>query len=456
MDRKRNQFACQVQKIRESIDAGKLVFQDGLSIKLIEEAISRYVAEFRDRVYTPWTTLWLFLNQVISRSSCQRAVSRFIAYRAAHGQSPCSPKTTAYCGGRQRLPIEFYQFLMEESGRRTAAKALESWKFHGREVKPVDGTTVSMPETEDNVEAYPLQDKSRAGISFPLARLLVVFSLSVGTVLKVARAPYRGKGTGEYSLLREVLSVFNQGDIALGDCGFCSFSHLAELHQRGVDSVVKLEGTRLGNFILVKRLGKNDAHYRWTKPKSQPETFSSEEFKSLPAELLVRIITVYVRQRGFRTQRFDIVTTLTDHQEYPAEELALLYRRRWWAELYLRDIKSTLEMDHLSCKTPEMVEKEIYVHLLAYNMIRIQMAEAAQLADLPPYKISFKSTLETIIEFQSCQQPTTNTMQATMYATIAFHQVGKQPNRNQPRAVKRREKHELLTKPRSEYQNQAA
>ena len=456
MHRKGESFRCQVQRVREKVDAGDLVFMDCLSGETIQAVIDQLGIEFRERIYTPWVTLWLFLFQTLSKSkgTCAAAVSRFIVHRTAQGQAPCSPETKSYCSARRKLPEAFYQTIFRKLGHHASRQAASVWKFFDREVKVVDGTTVSMPETEENCEEYPLADPARAGLSFPMARLLVIFSLSVGTALEVAISPYRGKRTGEYALLRQLVDSFEPNEILLADAGFCSYCHLVELHQRGVDSVVKAEHSRLGNLVAIKRLGKDDVLYRWSKPNGKPDTFDRSEFNALPGELLIRVVTVRVDQPGFRTKQFDIVTTLTNHKLYRRDDLADLYFRRWRAELYLRDIKSTLGMDQLKCKSPEMVRREIYVNLIAYNLVRIQIAEAAYASGIQPHQISFSSTVDTILQFQAEFKQPSNRALAVMLAVIANRRVGKQPDRVEPRAVKRRSPHALLTKPRAEARNE--
>lgn len=453
MDRKTKQFRCQVQKIREQIEQGLLAFTGGLSSDIVQEAIDRAGVEFRERIYTPWVTLWLFLYQIMARGACADAVSHLIAHRIGNGQQPCSPSTTSYCEARSRLPKSFYHSILVQTGGNASQQAPTEWKFHGRDVKVGDGTTVSMPETDENCEEFPLQDSERAGLSFPLARILVLFSLSVGTVLEAAISPYRGKRTGEYAMLRTLVGSFQSNDVFLADRGFCSFCHIVELHQRGVDSVVKLEETREGNLTFVKRLAKNDRLFRWRKPIGKPETFTRDEFNALPDEILVRLVTVKVDQPGFRVKQFDILTTLTNHKQYPSLDLADLYRRRWQAELFLRDIKVSLGMDRLRCESPEAVYKEIYAHLIAYNLVRIQIAQAAYVSSLCPQKISFTTSLKTILRFRTQFQQLNAITVATMLATIAYHQVGRQPDRTEPRAIKRRPKHDYLTVPRQQSRN---
>ena len=216
---------------------------------------------------------------------------------------------------------------------------------------------------------------------------------------------------------------------------------------------MKAEHSRLGNLVRVKKLSKHDVLYRWPKPKGKPDTFDRDEFNALPDEMLIRLMKVRVEQPGFRTVQFDVLATLTDHQLYSTADLARLYRRRWQAELFIRDIKATLGMDELKCKTPAMVRKEIYAYLVAYNLVRIRMAQAAHLADILPEQISFTSSLCTIVQFQDQFQEMSPHVLAVMLAILAQRRVGKQPDRHEPRAVKRRCRHALLTKPRSQARN---
>jgi hypothetical protein len=450
MDRTGKKFRCHVEKFRERVESGKLVFADSLSVGAVEAVIDQLHIEFRTRVYTPWITLWLFLFQAMSGGSCADAVSRLISDLASKNKPPCSPETGAYCEARSRLPEEFYQSILQSLGYGALQKTPSEWKFFGRNVKVVDGTTVSMPETEANCEQFPLQDPARAGLSFPLARILVIFSLSVGTVLEAAISPYRGKQTGEYALLRTLRESFEPNEILLGDGGFCSYCHLAELLQIHVDSIVRAEPSHLVNLVVVKKLAKDDVLYRWRKPKGKPDTFNRSEFNALPDEILVRLVTVRFDQPGFRTRQVEVLTTLTDHKRFRASDIATLFRRRWRAELFIRDIKTTLGMDQLRCQTPEMIRKEIYAHLIAYNLVRIHMAEAAQLAKILPEQISFTSSLKTLLQFQTVFEQMTPPTLAIMLATISWRRVGKQPDRFEPRAVKRRQPHAYLTTPRAE------
>jgi hypothetical protein len=450
MQTAQGKFSAQVHEVRQQIEHGELAFQDSLSPKIVEGALERHKLDWRERIYTPWTTLTAFVNQVLSQDQCCKQVVRWLmAHRLRRGEEVCAPTTSSYCEARSRLPEQFYSDLVKETGRRASAEAPEAWLFKTRPVKVLDGTTVSMPETEANVEEYPLADPDRKGISYPIARLLVIFSLSVGTVLDYMIRPYQGKGTGELSMFTQLSDTFEPGEIALGDRAFCSYGHVALLRKRSVDVLVKLNKSRDPNLEFVKRLRKNDDLYRWHKPKEKPETLTDEEWDSLPDEILVRLVTVYVNVPGFRTKEFEVVTTILDPREISASEIGELYFLRWKAELCLRDIKATLKMDFLRCRTPAMVRKEIAAHLLGYNLIRIHIAQAAACRELHPYQISFKGAVQTLAAFAEQRQNGEAQVLAIILATIGCDIVGKRPGRFEPRCVKQRNnKYDNLTEPR--------
>ena len=163
----------------------------------------------------------------------------------------------------------------------------------------------------------------------------------------------------------------------------------------------------------------------------------------MPEEILIRIVEVQVQDRGFRVERFEVATTLLDAREYPAEAIAGLFFRRWQAELYLDQIKTSLGLEMLRCKSPEMIAKELWVGFLAYNTIRIQMAQAAECFDVPLQEISFTVTMNTMVAFREARSVEER---ALMLAAIVQVRVGQRPGRSEPRAVKRRSKpYERLT-----------
>src|SRR4051794_17794060 len=307
---------------------------------------------WRNRTYTPWITLGLFLSQVLADDhSCDQAVDRFQKVRYDQGLPAVSSETTSYCDARRRLPERLPWDLVRRTGRSILEGAEAAWTFHGRAVKIIDGTTVTMPDTPENQAAYPQQATQAPGVGFPIARLLVVFSLAVGTVLEAAIGPYQGKQTSELALLRQVLDRFGRGDIALADRFFCSYWTIAAWRARGVDVVVRLHQRRTADFRRGRRLGREDHLVTWPKPRQAPDWMSRAEYEAMPAELTARELRVRVKDVTERVRRLVIVTTLADAKRYPAKELGGLFRQRWHAELDLRALKSRMQMEVLRTKS---------------------------------------------------------------------------------------------------------
>ena len=438
---------------------GNLYFAGLLPEDRIEQAFGKARWFWQSWIYSPAVTLWVFLAQCLSVDhSCRDAVARLIAWRLTQGLKPCSADTGAYCTARERIPEEACLQLARDAGRRVDDEAPVDWRWLGRRVLDVDGSTITMPDTPENQAEYPQVPGQRRGCGFPIARIVVVFSLAVCTVLDAAIGRYQGKQTGENSLFRTLHGMLREGDVVLGDRYFSGWFDLMLLQQRGVDSVVRKHQLRATDFRTGQRLGPHDQLVCWQKPP-RPDWMSKEQYASLPADLTVREVRVVVRQKGFRTKALVIVTTLLDAEQYPAEELALLYRRRWQAELHLRSLKIVLQMDHLRCKTPHRVRNEFYMHLLAYNLLRQLLAAAAFRANVEPWSVSFKGALQTIsnlLPLLATSVSTESWCQALLEA-IATHLVGNRPDRFEPRVKKRRpKKYKLMREPRENYKRRAA
>jgi Transposase DDE domain len=318
-----------------------LPFLKSLSRALVEEACRRCNHAWRERIYTPWITLGIFLSQILSDDhSCDDAISRFQKFRYDQGLPAVAPESSSYCEARQRLPEELTWDLVRRTGQAIHHQAKDAWLFHGRSVKVIDGSTVTMPDTPENQAAYPQLDSQAPGVGFPIARLLVVFSLAVGTVLEATLGPYQGKQTSELALLRQVLDQFQPGDIVLADRFFCSYWVIAALQARGVEVVVRLHQARKADFRRGRRLGREDHLVTWTKPTHVPGWMSRAEYEAMPAQITVRELRIRVRDRTKRVRDLVIVTTLTDGTTYPAEELRSLFRQRWNAEVCQADCTS--------------------------------------------------------------------------------------------------------------------
>jgi putative transposase len=440
--------------VAEARRHGDLYFAALLPQDRILKAFGAARAAWQGWVYTPAITVWVFLSQCLSPDhSCRDAVARLIAWRLTQGLPPCSAETGAYCTARSDLPEEALHALVRDVGKQVEDESPEKWLWHGRKVRVVDGSTVTMPDTPENQAAYPQQKSQKPGCGFPLARILVIFSLSVGTVLEAAIGKYKGKQTGENSLFRRLYKVLAEGDVILADRYFSGWCDIVVPWQRGVDIVVRKHQLRRTDFRAGERLGKDDHLVSWPRPQ-RPEWMSEEEYATLPNELTLREVRVRVVQQGFRTRSLVVVTTLLDAEKYPPEEIAVLYRRRWDAELHLRSLKIVLQMDQLRCKTPERVRNEFWTHLLGYNLIRGVMASAASESGRSPWEISFKGTLQTLSHFLPTllSRISSEAWCGALLAAIATHIVGHRPDRFEPRKVKRRRKHyQYLCKPRRDY-----
>jgi hypothetical protein len=387
--------------------------------------------EHRERLYPPTVTLSLFLQQVLSADgSCQQAVDVWAVQRMMDGLRVGNTDTGAYCKARARLPLTMVQMLTRQTGR--LLQTHDRWHWHGRHVRLVDGTGVSMPDTPENQARWPQPSTQAPGVGFPLARLVAVICLSTGAVVNLAIGPHAGKGHSELSLFRGLLDSLKPRDVLLGDALYCGYFEIAALQARQVDVVLEQHGTRSTDFRRGQKVGTRDHWVCWPKPRARPEWMSLEQYRAFPRQLCVREVDV-----GGRV----LVTTLLDSKRVPKGELAELYRQRWQVELDLRNIKTTLSMDVLHCQTPAMVEKELWVYLLAYNLIRLLMVQAAYQAGVHPRMISFKHAVQLWNQWLiQAPRHRLSGYQTPLLELIAQRRVGNRPGRIEPRARKRRPK----------------
>lgn len=438
---------------------GDLHFASLLPEDLINEAFGTARQLWRGWIYTPAVTIWVFLSQCLSPDhSCRDAVAGLIAWRVSRGLSACSADTGAYCLARDDVPEEACVQLMRHTGRQVDDDAPAAWRWLGHRVLDVDGSTFTMPDTAANQAEYPQPASQKRGCGFPIARFVVVFSLAVGTVLETALSRHQGKQTGENSLFRTLHHRLQKDDVVLADRYFSGWFDLALLWQQGVHSVVRKHQMRATDFRTGRRLGHGDQLVLWLRP-ARPQWMSVEEYALLPSSLVLREVRVRVQQPGFRTRELVVVTTLLDPSKYSAEEIAKLYRRRWQAELNLRSLKIVLQMDHLRCKTPHRVRNEFHMHLTAYNLIRQMMAMAACQAGVEPWTVSFKGALQTLNRLLPSLMTSVSAAAwcEALLEAIAAHEVGKRPDRVEPRLKKRRPKqYKHLRHPRDHYKRRVA
>lgn len=445
--------------IEEAREQGGLYFAALLPEDRITEAFGAASELWKGWIYTPAVTVWVFLSQCLSADhSCRDAVARLIAWRVADGLDPCSADSSAYCTARDNLPEEACRRLLLETGRETDEEAPHQWRWLGHRVLNVDGSTLTMPDTAENQAEYPQVRSQKPGCGFPIARIVVVFSLAVGTVLEAAIGKYEGKQTGENSLFRTLHEMLQEDDVVLADRYFSGWFDIALVRQRGAHFVVRKHQLRPTDFRTGRRLGRDDHLVCWSKPP-RPVWMSREQYDSLPDSLTLREIRVRVRQKGFRTKELVVVTTLLDPEKYPADEIANLYRRRWQAELNLRSLKIVLQMDHLRCKTPHRVRNEFYMHLISYNLIRRVIAITALASGVESWTVSFKGALQTLNNLLPVLSTRVSPeyWTAALISAIATHVVGNRPNRYEPRVRKRRpKKFKLLREPRKNYKRRMA
>ncbi len=456
-------LVCQVAKTCRQLQDGEgLPFAEHLPAHVVHAALRRVGGAFRQRLYTPTLTLWTFLAQLLDPDhSCRQAVARLLAWLAACGRPLCSARTGAYCKARARLPEALLARLTRDTGQQVLDAAEDAWLWKGRVVQVVDGTGISLPDTPANQKAYPQHAAQKVGVGFPLVRVVVLFALAVGTVLDAAYAPYRGKGTGEPSLFRTLQDRLGRGDVLLADRYYCTYWEVCAALTRGADVVLRLHGSRKVNFRRGRRLGSGDKLVWWSK-RRRPEWMSVAEYQQLPDELCLRAVRVRVRKTGFRVDQLVVVTTILDPSAASAGDIAQLYRARWQAELNLRSLKITLQMDILRGQSPEMVRKELWGHLLVYNVVRGLMAQAARASGLLPREVSFTGALQTFNAFRPLLEVAADETAAlrlwlAMIAAMGQHEVGNRPDRWEPRKVKRRPKnYTRLNEPRAKAKKRMA
>ncbi len=435
-----------------------LPFADVLPAESIEQVFRDGNALFaQDDLFSTPIVLWAFLAQTLrdgKGAACSAAVADIATYMAQTGQRPPSGDTGDYCRARAKLSLPALRRLVVESAGRLEREADASWLWKGLHAKLVDGFTFTMPDTPANQEAFPQVASQRPGVGFPIARCCAVVSLATACVCNVAIGPCQGKKSGENALLRSMLESFDENDVVVFDRYYCSYMMLAMLSQGGVHVCARLHQLRPTDFRRGRRLGPNDHLITWTRP-AKPTWMSEAEYARMPETLTLRELRFDVTVPGRRTKTLIVVTTLTDPVAYSKEDIATLYGFRWNVELDIRNIKQTLGLDQVRCKTPEMVRRELWVTLLAYNLIRMVIATSAAVHGKQPRRLGFALACQTILaswmllSTGSCSNP--RAMYTTTLAHIAANEVANRPGRIEPRVLKRRRHHyPLMQRPRNQ------
>ena len=416
----------------------------------------QYGAMSRRRIFSKENTFWAFFSQVLDADGgCKEVIRKLQSYASIKGVNIPSSSTASYCTARKKLDEQMLSEVFEHTADRLE-KIPAAGLLNNRRVIVVDGTGVSMPDTPENQEAWPQWSSQKPGCGFPTARICACFSLESGALLSYAIG---NKKSHELPLFRQQWQVFKRGDIFLGDKGFCSYFDIAKLEEQSVDSVVTLaRRAPVRPASSLKELGPNDLLIAWERPVYNTKlSYSKEAWEALPEKLVLRQIKVRVKYHGFRTQWFHIVTTLLDATRYPVEELAELYFKRWDVELFFRDIKTTMGLDILRCRTPEMIRKEILMYFIAYNCIRRLMCEAAKEADLEVRAVSFKGSVQALRNWEphlnqaKLSRAERFRIISDLYIAITKTPNRQRPGRSEPRCLKRRKKnYQLMNAPRHE------
>lgn len=442
-------------RVHHARRSGDLYFASLLSKETIESVFGDATSILNAaRVYDTSVTLWVFLSQVMSiHHGCVSAVAKLITYRVAGGQRACSAKTGGYCIARDKLDEPSMQRLVTDTGQEIEERIPDHWRWLGHRVITADGATVTMADTPDNQAEYPQLSSQAPGCGFPILRMVVLFALSTGVVLDMAMGRYKGKLTHEVSLFRQMDQIIEESDVFLADRAYAGWFEMARVMQRGAHVVVRKHQMRKSDFRTGIRYGKDDHTIQIVKPV-RPDWMSEEEYQSYPEFITIREIKIRVENKGFRTHEIIVHTSLWDDINYTKEDIAVLFRRRWQAELHLRSLKTIMQMEHLRCHKPHRVRNEIRAHMLAYNLIRGVMAEAAIEEDVQPWQISFKATLTTVTDMLPILALISNADELcnVLFRCCVQHGVGNRPDRYEPRVLKRRpKKYKLMQKPRRDY-----
>jgi len=423
------------------------------------EEFARFVTSSpgkRRRIYPPDVTLRAFLSQVVGRAgSCQEAVTEVCLANALNSKRSPSLNTASYSRARGRLNVAAIKDLAREVHLETNKAADERWCWKGRKVTIIDGSTIAMADTPDNVAVYPKRSNHNEYLGYPLARVMMACSLETGSVADFSISPWRGKSTGEIPLGAKLLDTFERGNIVLADAMFVSYSFIGLCQRRGLDFVGHKKANRKFTILAEQRIGDGDRLIKIKKPRIPHTGWIQEDvYSDLPDTITLRETKINIEKIGFRTRSVTVLSTLTDVEKYSKSDLAQLLIARWNIELDLRIVKTELGLKFLRAKTPDMVIKEIWVNLLAFNLIRRLINAVASVENIEPRRISFKKTLDYYLTSYRLIRFNVHRLAKIAVATISRFFLRKQDGRFEPRARKTtqgRNDYNTLTLPRHQW-----
>jgi len=424
--------------------------QQNISLKKLKNSNLEFIQSFienknlsniinnRNRIYTPQKTLSMFVSQSLNQDgSCQNRVNKFAVIQ----KEKISISTSGYCKARERLSTSAITTLTKSIALNNEKKIDKNWKYKGKNIYLVDGTTITMPDTILNKEKYPHSRTQKEGLGFPVCRIVAIISLTTGSIIDANIGTYSGKGTGEQTLLRDMLHNFKKGDIILADAMFSTYSLLSYVIEQKIDIVFVQNGarSRKTDFTKGKILGDDDHIITIKKPKYNPDWMDENEVKNIPKEINIREI---------KTGGKILITTMLCNKKYPAKVIKNLYKERWHIEVDFRNIKITLDLKEFKCKSPKMVIKEMWVCFLAYNIIRSLMLESALYKKVLPRTISFKNTLQLYLHYLETGIDNKLNLQKLL-ELISEKVIGNRAGRIEPRLLKKRcNAYHLMTKNR--------
>jgi putative transposase len=465
-------FDCQLP-LAPFVSHADLPLGNLVSAAEVQQALDQHHLHFGDKpraVFTAAITLWTWLWQCLSaEKSCLAAVGRTSVLLAALELGPWSEDTGCYCRARCKLPAALVRQLALTIGQRVEAAAPAAWLWRGRHVYLCDGSTATLADSAANQATFPQAPTHQPGLGFPIIRFVVLRAFATATIQGLAYGPYEGKETGETALLRQLLERLDPGAVFVADRHYCTYWLVAALWQREIDVVFRMHHKRKYDLHSGQRLGAGDHLTVWQRPQ-RPAWMSAEEYATIPEQLQVRELLVQVRQRGYRTRELVVVTTLLDAKQFSTEDVGELYHQRWHAELDLRTLKQTLGVDTLRCTAPELVERELWLNVLAYNLVRKVMAQAVlwaaaqparrhrgglPTAPLTPRQLSFTGAKQQVLSWWDQHTGATPAAQRQaderLLRAASKKRVGRRPGRCEPRAKKRRAKpYDLLMEPRAQ------
>lgn len=404
----------------------------------------------RKRIFTTWRTFWLFLYQTFALDcSCRSIVLHVNTFFFINEKRLPSLNTAAYCKARKRFPLSILMDIFHTLEKHSRQEFPDFGSWFGRRVLVVDGTTINMPDTKENQRVYPQTKAQKPGCGFPLVKIAALFSLSTGCLMNWKAGPYR---ESERSLFRKLFGLLEKGDVLLGDRGVGSFMDFFFFLQRGLDFVIRGNEKNRRSSKVKRRLGKGDHIVEWVRSPVRPAWVDMNTWREAPRRILLREITYIIDIPGYRSKKITVVTSLLDKKLFPARAFKELYLKRWRVELFFRDIKTTMGMEMLTCLTPGMVEKEIVLHFIAYNLVRMIIAASSKRHGVSVERISFKGTLQylEILNGMGMLAIIDENIEEWCLRTISQMKIPERPGRREPRAVKRRPKRfQLLTEHRS-------